>query len=309
VGGDDRYAQLAAAYVESAAKPGQTLVISPTHAEAERITGEIRAALKASGALPQADRQFIALRPVNLTDAERADALSYQRDDVLVFHQNAKGIQRGAHITVGLDPSTLPLRHAKHFTVYRPHALLLAAGDRVRITKNVAPKDGSVRLNNGDLHTIASIAKDGSITLDNHAVLPASFGFLDYGYCTTSHASQGKSVERVIIGQSSHSFPASSMEQFYVSVSRGKKSAVIFTDNREALLEAVSHADQRLTATDLAFDRDRDHEHEHGHTHERDATSAVRAKRLPPSITSPSVPEYTPLPHDHERRGEVSRER
>jgi len=71
----------------------------------------------------------------------------------------------------------------------------------------------------------------------------------------TSHASQGKSVERVLIGQSSQSFPASSREQFYVSVSRGTDQVTVYTDDKEALLEAVSHSDNRLAATELLADR------------------------------------------------------
>src|SRR5581483_10315639 len=102
-----------------------------------------------------------------------------------------------------------------------------------------------------DLQTVKSIAPDGSITLATGATLPAGFDHLDYGYVVTSHASQGRTVDRVIIGQSAESLPASNKEQFYVSVSRGRKAATIFTDDKKALLEAVSHGDDRLTATEL----------------------------------------------------------
>jgi hypothetical protein len=41
------------------------------------------------------------------------------------------------------------------------------------------------------------------------------------------------------------------MQQFYVSVSRGKESVTIFTEDREALLKAVEKSGQRLSATEL----------------------------------------------------------
>ena len=74
---------------------------------------------------------------------------------------------------------------------------------------------------------------------------------------TTSHASQGKTVDRVIIGQSAESFPASSREQFYVSVSRGRQQATIYTDDKKALLAAVSRSDDRLAANEFVNRRER----------------------------------------------------
>jgi hypothetical protein len=63
-------------------------------------------------------------------------------------------------------------------------------------------------------------------------------------------------VDRVLIAQSSASFPASSQEQSYVSISRARKQATIYTDDKRALLEAVTHSDDRFTATELARGRD-----------------------------------------------------
>lgn len=67
----------------------------------------------------------------------------------------------------------------------------------------------------------------------------------------TSHSSQGKTVDRVFVGQSSESFPASSPEQFYVSASRARESVTIYTDNKHDLLDAVNRSDERLSATEL----------------------------------------------------------
>ena len=75
----DRYKQLAAAYLSAAAekkkdgKPKSALVVSPTHAEADRITQAIRAGLKAQGKLGE-ERIVKAWVPTHLTDAQKADA-------------------------------------------------------------------------------------------------------------------------------------------------------------------------------------------------------------------------------------------
>lgn len=67
----------------------------------------------------------------------------------------------------------------------------------------------------------------------------------------TSHSSQGKTADKVIISQSSLSGRASSMEQFYVSVSRGRTAVSIYTDNKKELLNAIKQTTQRKAATEL----------------------------------------------------------
>jgi hypothetical protein len=80
---------------------------------------------------------------------------------------------------------------------------------------------------------------EGNLVLANGWTIGRDYGHLAHGYCVTSHSSQGKTVDRVFIGQSSESLPASSREQFYVSVSRGRESAVVYTDDKQALMVAI----------------------------------------------------------------------
>ncbi|MBX3357333.1 MAG: relaxase domain-containing protein [Phycisphaeraceae bacterium] len=290
IGDQERYRVLAAAYLDSTSKAGSTLVVCPTHAESDRITAEIRDGLKATGRLSTDERAFTKLIPLQLTEAQRADRLSYQPGDVLVYHQNARGHRKGDRLIVGADP--VPTEQANRFSVFRPGFIRLAPGDRVRITKNATSMDKAKRLNNGDLAGVEGFTARGEIILDSGAVLAPGFGHLDYGYVVTSHASQGRSVDRVIIGQSAESLPASSREQFYVSVSRGKKQATIFTDDKRALLDAVSHGDERLTATELIHERER---RERGSTLQRRELLAVTP---PPAREPTTVHEHREIDHD-----------
>ena len=58
-------------------------------------------------------------------------------------------------------------------------------------------------------------------------------------------------MDKVLIGQSELSLPASDRQQFYVSLSRGKEQAVIFTDDKEALREAVRRDHENQTASEV----------------------------------------------------------
>jgi conjugative relaxase-like TrwC/TraI family protein len=257
----ERYQALADAYLTAAGErkrngePTSALVVSPTHAEAARITHAIRAALKQQGKLGE-ERTLDIWVPTHLTDAQKTDAANYEEGDLLQFHQNAPGQKNGSRLIVA-EGGKLPLQYADRFEVYRPARLSLAVDDRVRITANGKTKDGKHALRNGSLYTVRGFTPRGDLVIDHHWVIARDFGHLAHGYVVTSHASQGRTVDKVFIGQSSQSFPATNQRSFYVPVTRGKGQAVIFTDDKKELLKAVRRPDQPLSATELARSRQR----------------------------------------------------
>lgn len=265
---EERYKLLAADYVQAVKDKKSALVVSPTHAEGERVTGEIRGELKALKKVGTIEREVIQLKNLRLTEAERSDGRSYVPGMVIQFHQNAPGFRRGERATVlGRVENQISLRHANgttsaldldrhrgaaaHFNVYSSGALPVASGDRIRITQNGNTKDGH-RINNGELYTVKNINEEGDLILTNGRILPKDFGNLAHGYCVTSHSSQGKTIDRLFVAESEASLPAASREQFYVSASRGVEAIKVYTDNKEALMAAVAVSGQRPTATDLA---------------------------------------------------------
>ncbi|QYO65188.1 ATP-dependent RecD-like DNA helicase [Leptolyngbya sp. 7M] len=246
IASEERYRVLATMYMDSVRAGKSSLVVSPTHAEADAVTEEIRQQLREQKALGSEVREYEQLVPANLTPGQQLDAASYQPGDVLVFHQNARGYKRGQRLVVGRD--RVPLDQAARFTVFHQRSVGLSVGDRIRITQNGFTADRDHRLNNGDLHTIKDFAANGNLLLENGWQVPKNYGHIALGFVVTSHASQGKTVDRVFIGQSSQSFPASSREQFYVSASRGRERVMVFTDNKEDLLDAISRSDERVSA-------------------------------------------------------------
>ena len=154
--------------------------------------------------------------------------------------------------------AVLPFTEAKKFQLYRPEKLALAEGDKLRVTQNgfvpdarPGAKGGKFRLNNGDIYDIAGFTKSGGIKLPNGIVLPKDYGGLTHGYVLTSHASQGKTVDKVLIALGSESLAAANREQFYVSVSRGREGVRLYTDDKAAMMDAVEGSSARLSATEL----------------------------------------------------------
>jgi conjugative relaxase-like TrwC/TraI family protein len=260
---DQRHEALATDYAAAISEGKSALVISPTHAEGERVTREIRSQLKESRKLGGDEREFNQLKNLQWTQAQRADAQNYQAGMVIQFHQNLAGFQRGDRVNVKArdergvsverrngDLASLPMNLAARFQVYESRQISVATGDLIRITQNGFTKDRR-RLNNGDLKQVKGFTKDGDIKLTNGWVVSKDYGNLAHGYCLTSYSSQSKGVDRVFVAESSESFRAADREQFYVSASRFKEALTIYTDDKQQLLEAVRKSSHRPSATDL----------------------------------------------------------
>jgi ATP-dependent exoDNAse (exonuclease V) alpha subunit len=260
---DKRHEALATDYAAAIKAGKSALVISPTHAEGERVTREIRTKLKTAKELGADEREFVQLKNLQWTKAQRADAKNYQAGQVVQFHQNAAGFRRGERVMVKTrnasgvmverqngEIALLLLNQAARFQVYESCEIALAAGDWVRMTQNGFTKDEH-RLNNGDLKQVKGFTADGDIKLVNGWVIPKDYGNLTHGYCLTSYSSQSKSVDCVFVAESSESFRAADHEQFYVSASRFKESLTIYTDDKRQLLEAIHKSSHRPSATDL----------------------------------------------------------
>jgi conjugative relaxase-like TrwC/TraI family protein len=252
----DRYKQLADAYLSAVAEKKRdgtqksALVVSPTHAEANRVTAAIRDGLKAKGKLGN-ERIVTAWVPAHLTDAEKADRTQYEPGDLIQFHQNAKGYKKGSRLVVG-EGAEAPTELANRFEVYRRAQFALAVGDRVRVTAGGRTKDGK-RLDNGSLFTVEGFNKRGDIIVGHGKVIDRDFGLITHGYAVTSHASQGDTVEKVFVAISSESLPATTERTAYVALTRGREQAMVFTDDRVAMLKAMSRPDDPMSATELAL--------------------------------------------------------
>jgi hypothetical protein len=251
------------------------LVVSPTHAEGDRVTACIREELKRRNILESEGRTFDRLEDLRLTEGEKSRANRYDVGEVIQFNQNVAGFKAGEQyrviankpgIGVILD-NGLPLSvsNADKFNVYRRHenAVELCVGDTIRITANgkAMPDEAEGKtkprphaVNNGATYRVAGFSKTGDIILENGWAISQDFGHLNHGYCTTSHSSQGKTVDTVFIAQSENSFGATSAEQFYVSVSRGRTECYVYTDDVEGLQRRIQETRERMPAVNLSDD-------------------------------------------------------
>jgi ATP-dependent exoDNAse (exonuclease V) alpha subunit len=278
--GDERHKMLVADYLDVTRDGKSALIIAPTHAEGERLTDELRHALKERGGLGE-EREFIVRRPTNWTDAQKGDARNYEPGMVVEFHQatsgerhraNGKrgttgGFERGAKAVVITGGETvwlqredgtrgvLPSAHTDRFQVYVPVKLAIAGGDRISIRKNgtsvAAGHVSAARLNNGEIFTVEGFTKGGDIRLSDGKVLDKRYGHMEFGYVDTSYAAQGKTVDRVFIATGNESLAAAGKQQWYVSVSRGREACKVYVDSKEDVRDAIAKKGERMSAVEL----------------------------------------------------------
>jgi ATP-dependent exoDNAse (exonuclease V) alpha subunit len=247
-----------------------SLIVAPTHGEGRRIAAAEREELRAQGLIEEAEHIFTRLEKLNLTKAQREDAINYLPGHVIEFHRRAAGgfksgeqwqvigSQGRKEIVVERNGERrfLPLAQAGKFGLFRVESVALSVGDTVRITKNFRA-DGT-RFRNNELHTVSAV-EAGKVTLDSGELGTRCALHLDQGIVVTSHASQGKTVAQVIVSVPVESFSQANQAQFYVSMSRARKAMHLFTDSKVALREAVTRKSARLSPWELLAGGNGDH--------------------------------------------------
>jgi conjugative relaxase-like TrwC/TraI family protein len=240
----------------AATKAGKSvLVVSPTHAEGDKVTTAIRERLKKEGKLDGTEQRAAALEAANLTQAQREDpeTLKACAGQTACFVRHGI-VPAGQRVTITEENAEALAKQGSRFVVYKPRDLDLAKGDLLRVTSGIKDTDGK-RIDNGAMLTYLGTTDTGKLRVETasgtNRLLPADVSHITHGYVTTSHAAQGRTVQRVLIHAPTATFGAVDKASGYVAISRGKEKATIFTDDKVELLAAVSRERPRLLALEL----------------------------------------------------------
>jgi hypothetical protein len=266
--GAQRIERLAADYVQALETGDSVLVVAPTNRERQEVTETIRSALKREGVLATEEQDWRFLRNLYWSTEAKADGERYRSGLVVRFRQNARGVVAGEEFVVegvsdqgklfGRDRAgqvrEIPLASPARFDVYAMEQRGFAVGDRVRMVERCPTADGG-ELTKGSFHVIERFTKEGDAVMGRGHIVPRAFAFMDHGYSSTSVSAQGLTVNTVLVAMGARSVPAMSQEQFYVSVSRGKRRVRLYVDDVKEVREAVRHTSARPSAHDLVEGR------------------------------------------------------
>jgi ATP-dependent exoDNAse (exonuclease V) alpha subunit len=264
--------RIAAIATDYAAKPENTIIVSPDNATRHEINQAVRVELQARGALSKESHEFTTLvHRSDITGADRGWAGRYQAGDVLHYIKGSKaqGMERGSYATVvsanskdnqitvrrddGQSVTYRPSR-LKGVNVYREMAREIAVGDRLQFTA----RDKKLEVANRDLGAVIKVAPH-SITVQMDGKRERTVGFdpsmmrhFDHGYAVTSHSSQGLTAARVLVNiDTETSRLLINPRLAYVAISRASADARIYTNNATTLGQQLSTDVSKSAAVDF----------------------------------------------------------
>ncbi|MGH7950985.1 MAG: MobF family relaxase [Limisphaerales bacterium] len=253
---------LADEYVRLAEEKASAVVVSQTWAEVHRINQRVRDALKGKGLLGANDVTVQALDKLDLTNAQKRDKRFYPPDAVIMFNQKVRQTEPGmrgklagvvkAGVLVEVDGKcvTVANKVLDKINVCLPREIAVTQGDKLHLKANRKLASGA-RVTNGELVTVKSALADGNIELTDGRILDKSFREFLPGYAVTSYGSQGKTVDYVLFSDSTVK-AATSAQQWYVTISRGRRGVRIFTPDKEQLRENLARSGHRPLALEFA---------------------------------------------------------
>jgi conjugative relaxase-like TrwC/TraI family protein len=257
-----RYNHVAKEYVTYKKDGKSTLVISPTHKEGEMVNQAIREELKSEKLLDKEEFKVITQQNLNFTNVEKSDPRKYENGYMVIFNQKMVDFEKNETIKVekvDVDKvilegnKKLPISNPKSFTVFKNKEIQIAKNEIIRLNKNGMDENKN-EYRNGDFGRVLNVNnKRIQIELEksSQVYLKTSQAPINYGYVSTSHQSQGRTVDHVIIAQSGYSQNATNDKQWYVSVSRGRESVSVYTENKEQLKDSIQKNGDRKLAHEV----------------------------------------------------------
>jgi hypothetical protein len=258
---EPRRAAIAGEYLTALQRGERPLVVAQTWSEVHAVNDAVRTALRAAGKL-DTGAVVIAYQPVDRGEAQKRDARFYEVGHSVVFLKRygrfAKGEvcevagagERGVALVKGGRRSTVSYRYADRLVIVKPTPMEIAPGDRLQLKANGRSVEGQ-RLHNGELVTVASVERSGALVVTDERgatkTLAPSQRLFVRGYAVTSYASQGKTVDTVIVADAGKS-AATNAKQWYVGISRARKRVVVLTPDRIALRTSIQRSGERELA-------------------------------------------------------------
>lgn len=278
-----RMKAMAAEFVASHARGGETLAISPANEERVLLNTLIHKQLQAEGRIRAHDHPTtVFVNRQEMSGAERSFAGAYQPQDVrageagdiIRYSRSSEkyGVTRGEYARViasDFQANTITVRFADEreltydprrlqgVSVYQEAQRDFSEGDRIQFRASLE-RTGKAnnQVVNGELGTIRKIegprfhieTESGRVI----AVDVTKFQHLDHGYAVTSYSSQGQTVDRVIVNADTReSAVLLNRRMAYVALSRAREEGLVFTNSMDDLTVALERRQDKAMALEV----------------------------------------------------------
>jgi hypothetical protein len=242
-----------------ALRTGKTsLLISPRHEEARKVAALVRQKLKAEGAIGAEEHAVTVLRRMDLGSEACRDLLHYAPGRVIGFHsRTAGGFRPGEKWTVKeTNCETVTLESHGKVRQFKPSAkgkwdvlvsstMQVSVGDQIRVTAGF--REGKNVFKNNDIAQVREIT-DTELVLNDGRRMRRNGARIDQGVCITSHASQCRTVDQVVVLPD-----GADAKGWYVSLSRARDWMHVHTRDKAALRQSVMYPGERKSVSVGAY--------------------------------------------------------
>jgi len=225
-------------------------MISPRHEEARKVASVVRERLKAEGAIGLEDYAVSLLRRMDLGPESCRDLLHYAPGRVVGFHpRTAGGFPPGEKWTVRqTNCETITLERIGQARQFNPSAkgkwdvlvsstMELSVGDQIRVTAGF--REGKHVFKNNGVAQVREVT-DTELVLTDGRRMRRDGARIDQGVCITSHASQCRTVDQVVVLPD-----RADAKGWYVSLSRAREAMHVYTRDKAELRQSVMHPGER----------------------------------------------------------------
>jgi len=241
---------------EFGVKMDEVIAVAPTWKENFAFTDGIRKGLKERSALKDGVVMDV-VSSLQWTKLQREQISNYKEGYVVTPSKKIGKLEKGVTYVVervesgsdGKNNATvvlsggyeLPLKQAVSFDVGLKRQIEISPGDKILLQAN-DKKNGLI---NGNVVTVESVKADGAVIMKNGLVVPSTYRQFTHGYVVTSHKSQGKTADHVVVAATKLDEKAA-----YVATSRARASCNIHTPDKDHLIAGASRSSLRVGVLD-----------------------------------------------------------
>lgn len=251
--------EIADEYMQSRAADKDTLVVTLTRQDRAYVNAAIQQRREAAGEVR--DVQSVrTLADKQWTEAERSDASRYRVGDVIQANRNFKHLDSGEKATVRevkngkitverIDGEqwTFDPKRVKSYGVFEASETHIGKGDRVVAKGPILAIDdrGEIqKLVNGTELEVMRIRGDcvdvADQVGDRYTISTRAGTRLDLAYAQTANQAQGRTTDHAIGYMRSNQTNLADQQRMYVTISRARESATIYTDDKGKLADTIS---------------------------------------------------------------------
>ena len=251
-------------YTEQGRFLNRAILVAPTHEECDKLTAAVREKLKETEVIRGAGREMEVFRSWNKPKAWLKDASNYQSGMTISFIRNMKGVGKAGELAriEAVEGKSLVLDNGKRIfakgasdfiDVGELRTIELCEGDLIQFRVNLKQK----KIYNGTLARMSTVPGKIEILYSDGTVrelidMPENYAAFDYGWVTTSHKSQGRTAENVVVAAESLDRKA-----FYVALSRGRNEMSLHCPDKEHLRRSLARrTGERTSIHDLIRNRE-----------------------------------------------------